>query len=73
MENIDYLFRINLRRGIFFSWIHTCNTHLIVRKVYIGWLKELRTLCDLVKSLPNELKAIPKDGVDSGVPRVNKY
>ena len=32
--------------------------------MYLGWLKELRTLCDLVKSLPNELKAIPKEGVD---------
>ena len=33
----------------------------------IGWLKEMRALCDLVKSLPNELKAVPKEGVDIGV------
>ena len=32
-----------------------------------GWLKEMRTLCDLVKNLPNELKAVPKEGVGIGL------
>ena len=38
----------------------------------VGRLKEIRTLFDLAKNFPNELQAIPKDGVVAKCPCVGK-
>ena len=35
-----------------------------MQSIDAGWLKELRTLCNLVKAAPSEMKAVVKDGTE---------